>query len=278
MSKEIQIPETGLRKLYNTLKGKNIKEQKEVAKYYYDNTDELIELYNESINSFGRYNDPQENFFNKEYKRKEIQTPQKERKGTRKVIAYFKESNNKISITNESSLNFDYINREISTYRSPNSGNKSSGLGGIDFIGWNTSKKGPIIGEIKVKGDGNPFIALIQALTYSSEMFTQNQIERINKFRLFGDNNIIDFGNKNIYIYLLFFEFPGKGGRKSKKNELLEYALYIAGNIKNKIKDIKDISFLFMEEKKENSSNGYEICCIKDFKDFEKLKKYDSVN
>ena len=276
MSKEIQIPETGLRQLYNTLKVKNTEEQKEVAKYYYDNTDELIELYNESIKSFGRYNDPKENFFNRKYKRKEIRKPQEE-KGTRKVIAYFKESNNKISITNESSLNFDYINREISTYRSTNSGNKSSGLGGIDFIGWNTSKKGPIIGEIKVKSDGNPFVALIQTLTYSSEMFTQNQIERINKFRLFGDNNIIDFGNKNIYIYLLFFGFPGKGERKSKKNELLEYALYIAGNIKNKIKDIKDISFLFMEEKKD-SSNGYEISCIKDFKDFEKLKKYDSVN
>ena len=276
MSKEIQIPETGLRKLYITLKGKNTKEQKEVAKYYCDNTDELIELYNESINSFKDYDLSQENFVNKEYKRKEIGKPQEE-EGTRKVIAYFKESNNKIFITNESSLNFDYINREISPYRSPKSGNKSSGLGGIDFIGWNTSKKGPIIGEIKVGSDGNPFIALIQALTYSSEMFTQNQIKRINKFKLFGDNNIIDFGNKNIYIYLLFFEFPGKGGRKSKKNELLKYALYIAGNIKNKIKDIKDISFLFMEEKKD-SSNGYAISCIKDFKDFEKLKKYDSVN
>ena len=272
MSKEIQITETGLRKLYNTLKVKNTEEQKEVAKCYYDNTDKLIKLYNEAIESFGDF-DFCGDFVNDGYERKEIKKPQEE-KGTRKVIAYFKESNNKnkIFITNESSLNFDYINREISPHRSPKSGNKSSGLGGIDFIGWNTPKKGPIIGEIKVGSDGNPFLALIQALTYSSEMFTPNQIKRINTFKLFGENNI-NLDNNNIYIYLLFFEFPGNGKTKSKKNELLEYALYIAGNIKNKIKDIKDIPFLFMKEKKENSSNGYEIYYIKDFEDFEKLKK-----
>ncbi len=166
-----------------------------------------------------------------------------------KIITYLINKKN-IMISNDESLNFNYIEREISPNRITNSGQRQSGTGGIDFIGWNIKKECTIIGEIKKISDKDPYYALIQLLTYSSEMFTSNQIKRINETGLFKIGSEIKTINSKSkpYLYILFFDFHWKSenmNRISKKILILKKCMHIAKDLLKILKDeFEDIVFL----------------------------------
>jgi hypothetical protein len=148
---------------------------------------------------------------------------------------------------NDQNYNFHYIEREVPTYRTTNSefetgeSGKSSGSGGIDFIGFNCKDNLPSLGEIKVGGDQNPFYALIQLLTYLSELSTPNQIERINKYKLFGNIPVLA-DESSFYLYILLVNT----NTSDIKKEILSRTLTLAANIENEMKEIQNIVFLDM--------------------------------
>ena len=101
-------------------------------------------------------------------------------------------------------------------------GRPESGRGGIDYVALRTSGKWeqPCLGEIKVGADQNAFYAFIQLLTYLTELATEHQIERANKYALFG-TSISENPSFDLHILLADFNQRGKKGELTGKTEAL---------------------------------------------------------
>lgn len=171
------------------------------------------------------------------------------RKGTPQVISILLKSKPSV-VSSDSKFNFEYINREVSPLRTTEAdwdtglSARNSGTGGIDFIGWNIADDVPILGEVKADKDENPFYALIQLLTYLSEISTPMQIKRINKHPLFGKHTLP--ADSKFYLYIL-------SSRLKKPNRRYDLMLpktkLLAKKITGKIKQIKEIEFLHLDLK-----------------------------
>lgn len=243
---------TKLRKFYESLPklSSPTEEQLSILEDYNrgNNYTKLIDLYKESKKDFSGYKNIDEPFLplNLSHRRKFLNKVGVISK-TRHVTLVFEERKNKIDV-DDANYNFEYIQREVPTSRTPKTkseaGIKESGAGGIDFIGSNYKKHLPILGEIKVGGDQNSFYALIQLLTYLSELSTHNQIERINnKTNPNPFGNISQFSSKNsfyLYIVLVFSEY-GK-----LKQQILTETQKLAAHLEQDIQEIEKIVFLKM--------------------------------
>ncbi len=250
------IPTTKLRNLYQSLSALSFcrETQLNISKDLSrgDNYKKIIGFIEESNNQVEKmYDNSQESFLDNSLKRSGIPSIVTGIKKTIDVISILNRNNP--NIVSNATYNFEYVNREINPLRTTkavyDSGKKgsSSGGGGIDFIGWNIIKNSPILGEIKVKGDQNAFYALIQLLTYLSELATPNQILRINKYHLFGPNRILDADTK-FYLYILLYKHP------QSSQEILSLTINLANKIKNNLHQIGDIVFLEMDENGNNIS------------------------
>jgi hypothetical protein len=85
----------------------------------------------------------------------------------------------------ENNLNFMAVSYEVSPLRTTKTryedgtSGKPSGAGGMDLLLRSADGGLPILGEVKAPGDTSLFAALIQALTYASELATDNQHKRL---------------------------------------------------------------------------------------------------
>lgn len=207
----------------------------------------LISLYEESKIDFSEYENIDVPFLPKNLDhRKKLPDPNKIENisTTHEVISVLLERNPEIDVGDED-YNFKYIEREVPTCRTPKTkseaGIKKSGAGGIDFIGLNCKNHLPILGEIKVEGDQNAFYALIQLLTYLSEISTPKQIERIIKNNPF--ENISDSPFKNsfyLYIVLVSSEY------RTLKQQILTETKKLAAHLEQCIQEIEKIVILEM--------------------------------
>lgn len=122
---------------------------------------------------------------------------------------------------------FHYVERQIPTLRVEGGGQRTSGAGGLDYIARRAAT--PILGEVKRDADQNPFYAFVQLLTYLSEMVTPNQIERANRWNLFG----VDIGGQPAFdLHLLLADFNDRGD----KGKLIEPTRRIAAEFKRRLK------------------------------------------
>jgi hypothetical protein len=87
-----------------------------------------------------------------------------------------------------SELACEYVTREINPLRTRGAmfddhrSARSSGGGGIDVLLRSIDGQFPIVGELKAKTDTNLFVALVQALTYASELATPSQRRRLARY------------------------------------------------------------------------------------------------
>ncbi len=208
----------------------------------------LIYLYEESKNFFSEYDNINEPFLPENLDhRKNIPDFDKIEiiSNTHDVISVLQKGNPEIKVVDHSNYNFEYIQREVPTSRITNTKSKAgrkSGAGGIDFIGLTCKQdKLPILGEIKVAGDQNSFYALIQLLTYLSELYTPNQIKRINNTKLYGsDYNFMPSATFYLYVLLVFTDMG------EWKKDLLRETKTLAECIARDINEIEEIVFLKM--------------------------------
>lgn len=245
------VPSTKLRALYESLTSLHLSTatQNRIMQdlLVKDNHKGLVKLFEESYEHIKTYDNINEPIINLNAKRKPIQVTTSI-KSTNDVISHFQSNNKKVCVA-PSIYDFEYIEREVSPLRTTNAiyenqlSARRSGTGGIDFIGWNTSRNLPVLGEIKVKDDQNPFYALIQLLTYLSEISTPNQIDRINNFKHFGTANNLS-SNTKFYLYIISCReiIPNK-----KYDQLLPSAKVLAKNIGMQINIIEDILFFHLD-------------------------------
>lgn len=245
------IPITKLRNFYDSLAklGLSTNTQLSIVKDINreDKYKRLISLYEESKKDFSEYGNINEPFLPENLDhRKNIPDFDKIEtiSTTPDVISVLQKGNPEIHV-DDSNYNFEYIQREVPTSRITNTKSKAgrkSGAGGIDFIGLTCKKdKLPILGEIKVAGDQNSFYALIQLLTYLSELYTPNQIKRIKDTKLYGiDYNFMPTVTFYLYILLVFTNMG------EEKKHLLHETKTLAECIARDINEIEEIVFLKM--------------------------------
>lgn len=243
----MEIPLTSLRGFYNLMGLFRTQTHIEILNDFNreKNFTRLLTIYEESKAHFKKYSGLDK--FVDSSKRKKLPVPPPTISETNHVASILDKRGFNLVAKNPE-LGFEYIEREVSPlttkggvyYENGKSG-KSSGSGGLDFIGWNIKNNLPVLGEIKVKDDENPFYAIIQLLTYLSELSTPNQIKRINYTDLFT-------GHKNIkgqfYLYILLSNY---NINSYKRKILLKESKILANNLQKGIKEIKEIVFLKLD-------------------------------
>lgn len=246
------VPSTKLRAFYEFLS--SLRLRTETQKCIMDDLTRkdiykrLVKLFDQSYNHIeSTYDNTNEPFFNPNANRKPI-IYKTSLKSTNDVISHFLSNNKKLFVV-PSMYNFEYIEREVSPLRTTNAifangkSAKSSGTGGLDFIGWNASKNLPVLGEIKVDTDQNPFYAIIQLLTYLSEISTPKQIDRINIYKHFGMANSLS-SNTKFYLYIISCR---QINSNQKYEQLLPSAKDLAKKIVMGINKIEDILFFHLD-------------------------------
>lgn len=197
------IPKTKLHYFYDSLRRRRVSGQLNICENLMKNPECLLSLYTNACNDLSRYSNVEEGFVSVSNKRKQLKFS-RIIKNTPQLLALF-EIQRDLKVDRNGALDFKYIEREINPLRTTRSifetgiPGSSSGGGGLDFIGIN-KEYNPVLGEVKIKADQNAFYAFIQLLTYCSELFTKNQIERINRYHLFGEYKIES--PCNLYIVL----------------------------------------------------------------------------
>jgi hypothetical protein len=247
------IPVTKLRNFYDSLSKLGLTAQTQLCILKdINNADKykrLIYLYEESKEHFKKYENIDEPFLPHSIShRKPLPVNVETVSNTQDVISVLQEKqkrNNKIQV-DFPAYDFIYLEREVPTCRATHAmtdeGVKGkSGSGGIDFIGFNCNDRLPVLGEIKVRSDQNTFYALIQLLTYLSELSTHKQIDRINRHNLFRDiPNLTEEGS--FYLYLVSVN-TNLGGIK---NEILSNTQRLAIRLEKDITEIEKIVFIKM--------------------------------
>jgi len=133
----------------------------------------LAGLFHRSVNQFSRYNNLKDEFL-PESRKSPQEDGQKDQKFAQHVVDLLKRGDNIFGYT--------YVDCEISPLRTTGAGEPDSGAGGLDFLAaTRDSPPLPIVGEVKADNDRTPLFALIQALTYTSELATKNQLDRLHR-------------------------------------------------------------------------------------------------
>tara|TARA_R110002072_G_scaffold7503_2_gene40964 strand:- start:762112 stop:762882 length:771 start_codon:yes stop_codon:yes gene_type:complete len=246
----MEIPVTRLREFYKFLGIFSTETHLKILEDFNrkNNYTKLIKIFEESQVHFAKYSS--NDSFTSASKRKALPSlPIHTIKRTNDFVAIL-ESNKTNKINKNPDFDFVFIDREISPFRTTGGikfetgkSGKSSGTGGLDFIGKNIKNGLPIIGEIKVGNDKNPFFAVIQLLTYLSELTTNNQLERIRSTNLFK-NRTTKVKSDIFYLYILLSNYNLNSPLKKK---LLNESQKLAQKLKE-IGNIKDIVFIELND------------------------------
>ena len=243
------IPTTKLRDFYNLLRLFSPRTQESILEDFLrrDNVTHLVNIFEESKKHFSQYKNIDERF--RSQSPRKLPTRSSGIKNTSDITAIFEENPIR-DVVNKKSLNFEYLYRELSPIRTTHArfdkgtSGRGAGIGGVDFIARNLRYDLPILGEIKVNHDQTPFLALIQLLTYLSELSTPNQRKRIKKWQLFTE---VIPPDAPFFLYILTCHTRKKA---SYWDRILEKSMSLAARLKRRLpEDIKDIVFLEMNPK-----------------------------
>lgn len=237
MDTEKIIPRTKLHYFYDSLSRYPIKSQIVICENLKENLHCLLHLYIDACKDFSRYSNIKEAFVHFPKKRKPLKISRNITKTT-DLLALL-DNQKELKVKNSCNLSFEYIEREINPWRTRGTMfengvlGKRSGTGGLDFIGINKNNN-PILGEVKIKNDKNAFYAFIQLLTYCSELFTKNQIERIKSQHLFGKYKI----EPPVSLYIVLHEHNPEGAT----HQLIEKTSNLAKSFQEEIISEKSLN------------------------------------
>ena len=244
------IPTTKIRDFYNLLSMLSAQTQMSMVEDFLrrNKVTRLVDIYEGSKEHFSSYNNIEEDFLSHSH-RKPLPVTFRAITGTNNVISILEASGTN-NVKNGPSLAFEYIEREVSPIRTKHGrfdtgkSGRPSGTGGIDFIGIAVKDSTPILGEVKINHDGTPFSALIQLLTYLSELATPNQRNRINRWRLF-DRPVATNTPFNLYVLTCHTK-----KKPQHWNKILRNTEILAKRLKARLNDdINDIVFLKLDAK-----------------------------
>lgn len=223
---------TKLRRLYNDLKNMSTAEQQTQCEKFLKKLDSskpgvtLAQMFDEALKDNAGFSNIDQPFLNARSlrNRKPIGPTSK---GDNSIV-YLLTFGETTVVGGPLEYCFRYVSRQVPPFRQEGLGKPRSGAGGIDYTG--RTKVNPVLGEIKVGSDQNPFYAFVQLLTYLSEMATANQIARANKHNEFG----IQLSTSQPFdLHILLADFNDRG----KKGQLIGPTRRLAEDFKKQLKD-----------------------------------------
>jgi len=258
MDRKRIVPRTGLRCLYEFLKQCSTKTQINICADFNRKPGLLINYYIDACEQLAKYDNKDEPFINLKSPRKDEEENKKNK--TSYILRKFQRQK-EIQVIDNGNYSFEYINKEISPLRTTRTVFENgmpatkSGAGGVDLVAVNVNGRYPVLGEIKIGSDQNVFYALVQLLTYCTELSTKSQIERSQKY-LFREK--VNFP-ASLYIILI-----NKVKKESEKYCLIEESQKLAEKFLKYLK----------AQKQNRPANGYirNIVCLDCIERDEKYK------
>ncbi len=147
----------------------------------------LAEKFQKSVERFSRYSNIEEPFYPGSSARKELPDPAQidSIDGGLSLTAFLKSAASAQVIDNPN-LDFCFVERELVPARTTGNAvfendEPSIRVRRLDWLLANAQDRLPIITELKVGNDKNPFYALMQVLMYAAELATPNQLTRLQR-------------------------------------------------------------------------------------------------
>lgn len=119
----------------------------------------------------------------------------------------------------------DYVDRELLVQRTTSPAQWSDGsrnVGGLrlDVLLADSADRTPIVGELKLPGDMDPFFALVQALACAAHLATTQQYERMRRHLDRGKFPELTAAPR-LDVWVLFLDAPGYQSRQSTKGRFM---------------------------------------------------------
>jgi hypothetical protein len=176
------VPAIPLRSLYDMFVALSPREaQEHLARAFALCPGKIAKLFDESVHAFGVFNNPDEGFTGDTEGRSSVQAPEDPRnaKSDVDVSAVLKERHgNRGTVEDAQHLNFVVVEREVVPERATGTGKRGRR---IDWLAMNAHDRTPILAELKVGKDKNPFYALVQLLLYAATLSTGSQQTRLRR-------------------------------------------------------------------------------------------------
>lgn len=204
-----KIPVTPLAEEYRRLLKLSQRQRLERAEQLIRRPASLAKAFSDSRQQFASFDHAGEDFYDPVPPRTTLPKKPKGLGSTVEVAARLSGQGPK-RVLGDDRLSFVYIDRELVPARTKSGAvfadGKSirSGLR-LDLLLANRHNGAPIIGEVKVAQDKDPFFALIQALTHAAHLSTPSQLKRL--ARVYSKKKTIKVGKK-LDVYLLLAEAP----------------------------------------------------------------------
>lgn len=210
----------------------------------------LSKLFLDSVKKFTIFNNKEENFCGLN-KRKPLSMSAG--KDTQMLQAFFQELTKESGFVelDQGRIKYQYLDYEVSPIRATRAlsetgiSGRSSGAGGLDLVCFNHFTGLPVLIEYKSRSDHSLFYALVQLLTYASELSTENQFERLK--RCYG----LKCQEKRLELAIIFDEDKKK---EQELESLIDQCTDFMG-VKEIRKYIRSLVFI-----KKRTSKGEKIC------------------
>jgi hypothetical protein len=226
-----KIPITSLRHFYQLLsKFSKLQFHVEFAREACraDNPAKLAEMMRDSVKQFERYRNTTDPF--KVDDRQILPNPEAitEIATTNDMVAFLQDPHH--TTVRCEGWEYEYVDREVTPARTRWSAFYVDGTKApirelhCDILLRNKKDNTPIIGEIKVKNDKNPFFGLIQSMMYAAELVTEPQRLRLTQSypSHFSSEHIL----KKVDLWLLLYDY---NKRSKHRQEVLKHVNKLCG-------------------------------------------------
>lgn len=209
------VPITSLRRCYDFLRtNSNDAIQRCMARGF--DIHGLMNLWNESINQLQNFQPGCSLLSNNQ--RADLELREDPLGSTNDLVKRLIDYNNGQVVFKDQTL--AYVTRELNPLRTEGGvfetghAASNSGSGGMDLLLVSNDGQ-PVVGEIKINEDMNPFFALIQSLTYAAELSTPNQLNRLRDPDAFGDTfKETQNDGPQVGICIIIARYPDESDKK----------------------------------------------------------------
>jgi hypothetical protein len=197
----------------------------------------LAEFFQMSVERFSEYSNVEEPFYPDHPPRKELPDPEGIDRigGTLSLTAFLKAAGTGRVVENPD-LDFVFVDRELVPARTTGNAffendEPSIRVRRLDWLLANAHDQLPIIAEVKVGNDKNPFYALVQLLMYAAELVTPAQLTRLrrhypDRFKLPASaGGVTDAQGPVMNLYIVISNY---NPRSNLRQEILETTSQLA--------------------------------------------------
>jgi hypothetical protein len=203
------IPRTSIQRYYKRVCDMSYAQRLTLVDSLLEDPSPLVKEFESSVATFSTYNNP-EAFYSNPKRAPKPPGPEGDIVKTHHVAWYLRHQE-ALKVVGAPELNARYVDYEIAPTRttdhavfSDDEGSWRTGVF-IDLLLANCADSTPIVGELKIRADKDPFTALVQVLACVAHVATPHQYERLRQFAPAGRFPVGDLPLLDGYVLLYRF-------------------------------------------------------------------------